>query len=148
MSVLLLVTALGLLVGAIKVLLRSIPAQNIFVIVGSLIFVEMLLQSELTWFGAFWTAAVFWPALIIWARIVTRWFLRRRRQDWNYGIWLIFLASALVALMQFALTLITEDASAALKATAFRFVMAAGCLLLLTPWLISKLPQQPHQQAQ
>jgi hypothetical protein len=141
------ILALALLLGAIQALLRSLPAQNVSVIVGGLLLVEMVLEAEQAWFGPFWRAVSFWPAIIIWARVLVRWFLRRRRQDWNYGIWLIFIASAAVAMIQFALALTTADAIVALKTAAFRFAIAGGSLLLLTPWFISKLPEQPEKHA-
>jgi hypothetical protein len=137
-----------LLVAAARVLARELPAQNIALIVGSLMATEIALHALWGGPGLLWRDVLFWPAMVLWARIGCRWFLRRRRQDWNYGIWLIALASGAAALVQFAIALSAMELSAAIKLCAVRFTAAAFCLFWLSPWFISKLPQQPQERAQ
>jgi len=137
-----------LLVAAAWVLARSLPAQNVTVIVGGLVAWELVLQAIRSSPGLQWRDLFFWPAIVLWTRVGVRWFLRRRRHDWNYGVWLIILASAVVALAQFAIALPGTTWTAAVKLSAVRFAAAAFCLFWLAPWFISKLPQQPQERAQ
>jgi hypothetical protein len=51
------------------------------------------------------------------------------------------------ALVEFALTLRGVNLSVALKLSAIRFGASAFCLFWLSPWFISKLPQQPQDHA-
>jgi hypothetical protein len=146
-NVLACVAGLALLVAAAQILSRSLPAQNIALIVGSLVAAEFVFSTIGFGSGALWRNLLFWPAVILWTRIVTRWFLRRWRKDWNYGIWLIILASAGVALAQLALTFFALGWSTAIKQSSARFAEAGLCLFCLSPWFISKLPQEPHKHA-
>jgi hypothetical protein len=122
-------------------LAQALPMQNAALILGVLLASEFVLET--IWNGRVWagTDLTFWPALVVLARVACRWILRHRRQDWNYGIWLILMASTLVALSQFIIAL---DSSLA----AIRFAATALCLFFLSPWFISKLPQQPHNHTQ
>jgi hypothetical protein len=140
-------TVAVLLVAAAVVLARALPAQNVALILGSLIACEVALES--VWIGpdSLWRGWFFWPAIVVLARVGGRWILRRRRPDWNYGVWLIVLASAVAALVQFAIALSGAKWSVALKLSAVRFGASALCLFWLSPWFISKLPQQPQDQA-
>jgi hypothetical protein len=142
------ITAAVLLVAAARVLARALPLQNVALIIGSLIASELALHAVWAGPGLFWRDLLFWPAMVLWARVGGRWLLRRRRQDWNYGVWLIVLASATAALAQFAIALSGATWSAAVKLSAIRFAAAAFCLFWLSPWFISKLPQQPQERAQ
>jgi len=137
----------GLLVAAALVLARALPPQNVALILGSLIAGEMALETLWTGPASLWRGSLFWPAIIVLARVGGRWILRRRREDWNYGVWLIVLASAVAALVQFAIALSGATWSAALKLSVVRFGAAALCLFWLAPWFISKLPQQPQDHA-
>jgi hypothetical protein len=148
MNMLLTMAAAVLLVAAARVLARALPAQNVALIVGGLIASELALHAIWASFGLPWRDLLFWPAMVLWARVGGRWFLRRRRQDWNYGVWLIVLASAAVALAQFAIALCAANWSVAVKLSAIRFAAAAFCLFWLAPWFISKLAQQPQERAQ
>jgi len=148
MGVLVSMSAAVLLVTATRLLVRALPAQNIALIVGGLIASEIVLHAFWAGHELLWRDLFFWPAVILWARVGVRWFLRRRRRDWNYGIWLIILASASVALLQFAIAFSGANLSVALKLSAIRFAAAAFCLFWLSPWFISKLPQQPQERAQ
>jgi hypothetical protein len=141
------ITAAVLLVAAARVLARALPLQNVALIIGSLIASELALHAVWAGPGLFWRDLLFWPAMVLWARVGGRWLLRRRRQDWNYGVWLIVLASATAALAQFAIALSGATWSAAVKLSAIRFAAAAFCLFWLSPWFISKLPQQPQDHA-
>jgi hypothetical protein len=145
---LVLIIALVLLVAAARVLARTLPPQNVTMIVGSLVLWELVLQAIRSGPGLQWRDLLFWPAIVIWARVGVRWFLRQRRQDWNYGVWLIVLASAVVAVAQFAIALLIADQSVAVNRSAIRFAETAFCLFWLTPWFISKLSQQPQERAQ
>jgi hypothetical protein len=145
---LVLIIALVLLVAATRVLARTLPPQNVVMIVGSLVAWELVLQAIRSGPRLQWCDLLFWPAAVIWARVGSRWFLRQRRQDWNYGVWLIVLASAVVAVAQFAIALLIADWSVAVKRSAIRFAVTAFCLFWLSPWFISKLPQQPQEHAQ
>jgi uncharacterized membrane protein YfcA len=136
-----------LLLLAAQTLTRSLPTQNVILIIGSLIAAEFLLQILWVYPDAHWSALLFWPTMILWARIGTRWFLRRSRRDWNYGVCLIILASAAVALLNFAVALSRVTWSVAAQQSGVRFAEAAFCLFLLSPWFISKLPQQPQERA-
>jgi len=142
------IISLFLLVAAARLLARALPAQNVALILGSLIVSELALHAVWTGPGLLWRDLLFWPAMVIWARVGGRWLLRRRRQDWNYGVWLIVLASATAALAQFALALSGATWSEAVRLSAIRFAVAAFCLFWLSPWFISKLPQQPQERAQ
>jgi hypothetical protein len=51
-------------------------------------------------------------------------------------------------LAQFAIALAGSPWTFAFKYAAIRFASTAFCLLFLSPWFISKLPQQPHNHAQ
>jgi hypothetical protein len=148
MDVLITMAAAALLVAAARVLARALPAQNVALIVGSLIASELALQAVCVGAVWIWPELLFWPALIIWARIGIRWFLRRQRQDWNYGFWLIAMAGAVMALVQFAMAFSGANRGAAVKLSGIRFAATAFCLFWLSPWFISKLPQQPQQRAQ
>jgi hypothetical protein len=136
-----------LLALAALVLARTLPAQNVALILGSLIAFEIALESVWNGPASLWAGWFFWPAIIVLARVGGRWLLRRRRQDWNYGVWLIVLASAVAALAQFAIALSDVKWPVALKLSAVRFGAAAFCLFWLSPWFISKLPQQPQDHA-
>ena len=138
------IAAAVLLLAAAWVLARALPAQNIALIVGGLIALEIVLHAFWGGPGLLWRDLLFWPAMVLWARVGVRWFLRRRRQDWDYGAWLIVLASAAVAFVQFAIAFSGADWSVAVKLCAVRFAAAAFCLFWLSPWFISKLPQQPQ----
>ena len=137
----------GLLLAAALGLARALPAQNVALILGSLIACEMALEAGWIRPYSLLPGLLFWPAVTILARMGGRWLLRRRRQDWNYGVWLIVLASAVAALVQFAIALAGAKWSVALKLSAVRFAAAALCLFWLSPWFISKLPQQPQDHA-
>jgi hypothetical protein len=148
MNVLVAMSAAALLVAAAWVLARALPAQNVVLIAGGLIASELVLQAIWPIHGLLWGDLLFWPAVVLWARIGSRWFLRRRRQNWNYGFWLIVLASAAAALVQFTIALSGIKWNVAVKLSAIRFAAAAFCLFWLSPWFISKLPQQPQERAQ
>jgi hypothetical protein len=77
----------------------------------------------------------------------SRWILRRRRQDWNYGVWLLVLASAAAAMAQFAMALAGATCAVAFKASAIRFASTFVCLFWLAPWFVSKFAQKPEEQA-
>jgi hypothetical protein len=147
MQMLFSIVAAILLVSAIQALARTLPLQNIALIVGSLMALELVLQIVWQSPGAVWCDLLFWPATIIWSRIVIRWALRRRRQEWNYGICLVVLASAATALLQLSLALAGTSWSVAIKHAGVRFAEAAVCLCWLAPWFISKLSQKPQEQA-
>ncbi len=136
-----------LLASAALVLARTLPAQNVALILVSLGAGEIVLGAVLPGFSSRWQGWIFWPAIIVLTRVGGRWFLRLRRKDWNYGFWLIILASAVAALVQFALALRVVNLSGALKLSAIRFGVSAFCLFWLSPWFISKLPQQPQDHA-
>jgi hypothetical protein len=148
MNILVAMAATALLVAAALVLARALPAQNVALIASGMIASELVLQAIWSGPGLLWRDLLFWPAVILWARIGGRWLLRRRRQDWNYGVCLIVLASAAAALVQFAIALAGAKWNVALRLSAIRFAAAAFCLFWLSPWFISKLPQQPQQRAQ
>lgn len=120
------------------VLARTLPMQNVALIFSSLMAWEWALETVWIKSNSPWGALLFWPATIVLARLGCRWILRRKR-DWNYGTWLIVTASALTSLVQFAF---------APKLAAIRFVSTALCLFILSPWFISKFPQQPQNHAQ
>src|SRR5580704_13857364 len=137
-------SAAVLLVAAAWVLARELPAQNIALIVGCLVASEIALHTFWGGSGLLWRDVLdvlFWPAMVLWARIGCRWFLRRWRQNWNYGVSLIVLAGAAAALVQFAVVLSAAEWNVALKLSVIRFAAAAFCLFWLSPWFISKLPQ-------
>jgi hypothetical protein len=148
MDILVSMATVVMLVAAAWFLARALPPQNVALIVGSLIAAELALQDSWAGPGLLWRDVLFWPAMVLWARIGGRWFLRRRRQDWNYGVWLIALASAAAALVQFTVALPGVKWSVAVRLSALRFAVAAFCLFWLSPWFISKLPQQPQERAQ
>jgi hypothetical protein len=148
MNILVAMGAAALFVAAARVLARALPAQNVALIVGSLIASELVLQAIWSGPGLLRRDLLSWPAVVLWARVGIRWFLRRRRQDWNYGVWLIVLASAAAALVQFAIALSGAKWNVAVKLSALRFAAGALCLFWLSPWFISKLPQQPQERAQ
>jgi hypothetical protein len=132
---------------AITVLARALPTQNVAMILGSLIACEMALEAVWKAPDSLWRGWLFWPAMLVLARVGARWILRRRRRDWNYGVWLIVIASVVAAAVQFAMALSGSKWSVALKLSAVRFVASAFCLFWLSPWFISKLPQQPEDHA-
>ncbi|HEY3862353.1 MAG TPA: hypothetical protein VGO59_10730 [Verrucomicrobiae bacterium] len=133
--------AAGLMAWAAWVLTRALPAQNAAMILACLVLCEFALET--IWHGGAWFGAdlILWPAQIVLTRAAWRWMLRRRRRDWNYGLWLIALSAASVALAQFAW-------SGAARLAVLRFAATVVCLSLLSPWFISKFPQQPHNHAQ
>jgi hypothetical protein len=140
-------TVAGLMAAAALMLARTLPAQNVAVILGGLIACEIALEALWIASDSPWRASLFWPAVIVLARMGGRWILRRRRADWNYGVWLILLASGVAALVELAIALYGAKWPAALKLSAGRFGAAAFCLFWLSPWFISKLPQQPQDHA-
>ncbi len=140
-------TVVGLFAAAALVLARALPAQNVVLILCTLIACEIALEAIWKDFDSVWRASLFWPAMIALARMGARWILRRHRRDWNYGARLIVMASAVAALVQFAISLSGAKWSVALKLSAVRFGAAAFCLFWLSPWFISKLPQQPQKDA-
>jgi hypothetical protein len=139
--------AAGLFAAAALLLTRALPAQNVALILGSLIACEILLEALWGASDSLWRGWLCWPAVLALTRIGWRRILRRWRHEWNYGVWLIILASATTALLQFAVTLSDAKWSVALKLSAVRFAAAAICLFWLSPWFISKLPQQPQDHA-
>jgi hypothetical protein len=136
-----------LLLAAALALARTLPAQNVAFILVSLVACEIVLQAVLRGFSSQWQGWLFWPAILVLSRVGARWFLRLRRKDWNYGLWLILLAGAVAASVQFALALRIGNMSVALKLSAIRLGASAFCLFWVTPWFISKLPQQPQDHA-
>jgi hypothetical protein len=126
---------------------RTLPTQNVALILVSLVACEFLVEAVVPGFSSSWRGFFFWPAILVLARAGGRWFLRLRRKNWNYGVWLIVLASAVAALAQFCIAFPGANWSAALKLSAIRFGVSAFCLFWLSPWFISKLPQQPQDQA-
>jgi hypothetical protein len=148
MNMLALMAAAGLLAAAALALARALPAQNVALIMGGLIVWEVALET--VWNGRclLRSGLLYWPAITVLARVGCRWILRRRRQDWNYGIWLIFMASMTVALAQLAIALAGSTWAIAAKLAAIRFASTAACLVFLSPWFISKFPQQPKKHAQ
>jgi hypothetical protein len=137
----------SLFTAAALVLARALPVQNVALIFCSLIVCEVLLAAVWKASDALWRGWFFWPAFLVLARTAWRWILRRWRAEWNYGVWLIVLASAAAALLQFAIALSGAKWSVALKLSGVRFAAAAFCLFWLSPWFISKLPQQPQDHA-
>jgi len=137
-----------MLVGAVIVLGRRLPKQNVALIMGGLIAWEIALGAALPNSDYLWCGWLFWPAFIVLARAGIRRMLRYYKQYWNYGIWLFLLASTAAALMQFAFLLVISTWSIAVRASLVRFGSTAFCLFVLAPWFISKLPQQPHDHAQ
>ena len=136
-----------LVVSVALMLARTLPAQNVALILGSLIACEIALEAVWSVPASSWRGWFIWPAILVLARVGGRWFLRLRRKDWNYGVWLILLASAVSALVQFSIAFPGANWSAALKLSAIRFGVSAFCLFWLSPWFISKLPQQPQDHA-
>jgi hypothetical protein len=147
MNIFVLIAAAGLLAAALA-LARTLPAQNVATILGGLIVCEWTLET--TWPSArlVWCGFLFWPGIIVLACVGCRWVLRRWKQDWNSGIWLIVMASATVTLVQTAIARASSTWLFAAKFAAIRFVATAVCLFFLSPWFISKFPQQPHNHAQ
>jgi ABC-type iron transport system FetAB permease component len=142
-----------LLAGSGLALARTLPAQNVALILGLLVAGEFALEAIWNGKAALTDGLTFWPAMVVLARMGARRMLRRRRQDWNYGVWLILLSGAAVALVQFALSAMNANSNATLthsplKLSAIRFAATAVCLFVLAPWFISKLPQQPKNHAQ
>ena len=133
------IVAVVLFAWSAWLLSRALPTQNIALILGVLIGCELALEIILHGRGFLRVNLLFWPAAIILSRVGMRWILRRWRKDWNYGVWLILLASATVAIVQFVF---------APKLWATRFAATGVCLLFLSPWFISKFPQQPQDHAQ
>src|SRR5580698_1706988 len=115
--------AAALLASAAWKLSRTLPLQNIAMIVGCLMAVEGALHLALPGLG--WIAVLFWPAAILWARIFFRWLLRLGRQNWNYGIWLIVLASAATGLLQWAVELLNGNGNATMQLAVIRVAEAA-----------------------
>jgi hypothetical protein len=148
MNTALLLTVAGLVVAAALALARTLPAQNVAMILGSLAAVEWALETIWAGPNSLWLGLLFWPATIVLARAGCRWFLRRWRQDWNYGIWLVLLVGAAAALVQFATAFSGFTRVAAAKLAVIRLASTAVCLLSLSPWFISKFPQQPHNHTQ
>jgi len=133
------IVAALLLAWAAWLLARALPVQNIALILGALLVCEFALESIYNGGVLLGISLLFWPATIILARIGVRWILRRWRQGWNYGVWLILLASATAAGLQCVV---------AVKLWPIRFATTVFCLFFLSPWFISKFPQQPHDHAQ
>lgn len=132
--------ALGLVLLAALAQFRALPAQNVAMILASLAAFEAVLESVLnSHFALGWTGLLFWPATIVLARIGCRWILRRWKQDWNYGIWLVVIASVTVALVQFEMACIGLPWTVAIKLSSIRLIATAFCLVSLSPWFISKL---------
>ncbi len=144
MNVLVSIAVAVLLASAALLLARALPAQNIVLILGSLIAWEVALEAVSPGTGSPWRGWLFWPAVVVLARVGGRSILRRRRQDWNYGVWLIVLAGAVVALIQFAFALFGAPWTVAAKLAGVRFASTAFCLFWLTPWLIAKFIPPPR----
>src|SRR5277367_1179307 len=96
------ILAAGLFAAAVLSLTRSLPLQNAVTILGGLAAGELALDNLFFAIGSPTRNCLLWPALVVLARALWRWKLRRPRADWNYGLWLILLASASVALAQLA----------------------------------------------
>jgi hypothetical protein len=142
MNILVSILVAGLLLAAALVLARALPAQNVALILGCLIAWEMALEWAWPGLGSHWDGWLFWPAMSVLARTGGRWFLRRRRQDWNYGVWLLVLAGAVAALAQWGLALRGATWIAACRLSAIRFASTVFCLFWLSPWFVSKHPRQ------
>jgi len=139
----------ALLLGwSVWLLARALPAQNIVLILAVLLAGEFALEFICHTGGWLGINLLFWTATILLARIAARWILRRWRQQWNYGVWLILLASTTVALVQFVIAQSGSPWTFAVKLSAIRFTATGFCLFFLSPWFISKFPQQPHDRAQ
>jgi hypothetical protein len=145
MTIAALIAVLLLFVAAALELRRSLPAQNIAMILVVLMAGEAAAEAVWTGRAPSWRACLFWPAAIVLARAAGRWGLRRRRT--NYGLRLVFVGGAAAALAQLALALPGASWAAALKLAAARFGLTAVCLFWLAPWFISKFPRQPKDHA-
>lgn len=117
------------LLAAALVLLRVLPAQNVAFIILCLAAVEAALE--------FWNharnlpeGAMFWTGAIILLRTAGQILLKPWRQDRNYGLYLIGLASGGATGLQWLL----DPAQSA----AGRFLLTAICLTVLTPWFLQK----------
>jgi hypothetical protein len=117
------------LLAAMVALARSLPAQNVAFIVACLAAVEACVE--------YWTHAadlksgvLFWPGAILLFRAAGQVPLKPLRQNKNYGLFLLCLASGAAAALQilFAPPIMAAG----------RFCLTAVCLLLLTPWFLQK----------
>ena len=142
------IDAVILLALSAWLLARALPAQNIALIIAVLILCEGALETILHGGSRPRNGVLFWPAIIILTRVGARWVLRLWRKDWKYGFWLILLTGVAMTLAQFAIALAGSTWAVAAKLAAIRFGVTAVCLFFLSPWFISKFPQQPQDHTQ
>jgi hypothetical protein len=156
-------------------LARSLPGQNIALIVAGLLAGEGLLELFLAGYsrvevtGPMWSyltgAALLWLAVVLSVRRLSQFILRPWRRRRPYGIWLIGMSAVFTASFQFGWPCLNLDPDvdpippgrAAIMA-AIRGLATVVLLTGLAPWFIRKRPvsragrselaQQPENEAQ
>lgn len=152
-------------------LARSLPAQNIVLIVVSLLAVEGLIDWLLVRYGwtelesPAWTffagAALLWTAVILGCRKLAQFILEPWRREKYFGVWVLAISGIFVGASQFGWPCFNPepiDVGRAAILALIRGVTAMAFLACLTPWLIRKRPtsrkkrselaQQPENKAQ
>jgi hypothetical protein len=153
---------------------RSLPVQNIVMIVVSLLAAEAGLEYFLSNYarvelsGPLWCylagAALLWTAVILSFRRVSQFILRPWRRGKYYGIWLIGMSAVFVAAFQFGWPCVNiapdadplDPGKAAIMA-GIRGLVTAGLFVVLMPFFLRKRPvkrvepselaQQPQKEA-
>lgn len=112
---------------------RRLPLQNLaaigFIIFFSGCVLEWILQGKL-----FGLPPFIWLVVVLAWRWSTKTILQFCRRNAYYGVWLIFLASALVTATYWLL------GQQSWKESAIRFVAAIVALIAIVPWMIQKRP--------
>ena len=170
----------ALVSGAITILMlveltRSLPIQNLILIVACVLVAEAALEHFLANYalvelsGPRWWyltgAALLWLAVVLSVRRLAQFILRPWRRERAYGFWLIGMSAVFTAAFQFGWPCLNVDPDAealppgkALIITGIRALATAVLLTCLMPWFIRKRPvsrskpselaQQPQKEAQ
>jgi hypothetical protein len=124
-----LIASIVCLVIAALLLGRLLPAQNVLFIIITLSVVEVAIDYGFKT-GSVLERAMFWPGIIVLSRIAGKTLLKPWRQNPNYGLYLLGVASVETAFVQ----LLFGGWISVLA----RLLLTAGCLLVLTPWFLQK----------
>jgi hypothetical protein len=156
-------------------LARSLPVQNIVLIVAGIFAAEGVLEYFLASYarvevdGPMWCylggAALLWLAVVLSVRRLAQFILRPWRRERAYGYWLLGMSAVFTAAFQFGWPCLNVDPEADPippdKIAIMTGIRALATLILLTclmPWFIrkraatmtgpSKLAQEPEKEAQ
>jgi hypothetical protein len=156
--------------GAVAILMllelaRSLPLQNLVIIVVALMVGEGVLEHFLANYarvevtGPMWCylagAALLWMAVVLSVRRLAQFILRPWRREKVYGIWLIGMSAVFTAAFQYGWPCLNVDPEEEPipqdKVAIMLAIRALATVVLLTclvPWFIRKRPVSPAKPSQ